>query len=153
MEQLRVPQRQVEVTLRLDSGRQLRGRLFVTDVAAGGGRAYTLLDRLNESGDRFVPFEGDERTVVACASILYLVYERRPDAEELEVEEADASPSVAITLRDGSELSGEVRFNMPPDRRRLLDFLNAAPAFFALSKGDRRWLVNRDAIQEIREVG
>ena len=46
----------------------------------------------------------------------------------------------------------ELPFSMPADRGRLLDYLNAAPPFLRLEKGGRRWLVNRDAIQELSEV-
>ncbi|MDH3627634.1 MAG: hypothetical protein OEV00_14300 [Acidobacteriota bacterium] len=147
MEQWRIPQREVPVTLRLYSGRQSEGQFFVADVADAHGRVYSLTDRLNDDGERFLAFSGETRRLIAKASILYLVLSE--DVGEGDPE--DARPTVTLTLRDGSELSGDLPFSMPPDRHRLLDFLNAAPAFVRLEKGGRRWLVNRDAIQDIRE--
>lgn len=152
MEQWRIPQREVPVTLRLDSGRQCSGKFFVADVVDAGGRAYSLVDRLNDTGELFLAFSDETGRLLAKSSVLYLVLDDSIENESVGEARESIRPTVMITLRDGSELSGELPFSMPPDRQRLLDYLNAAPPFLRLEKGGRRWLVNRDAIQEIQEL-
>src|SRR5262245_1956322 len=50
---------------------------------------------------------------------------------------------VSIHLTDGTVISGVVSFLPPPDRARLVDFLNDAPLFLRVHEAGRISLVNQ----------
>ena len=125
-------------------GTPFAGEIFLSEYAASHAGPEEVLDVLN-APDEFVPVMGsDERIrVVSRRNILWV----RCRAPANRVEEPIAI-DVELTLIDGTQVRGTVRFAAPEGRSRLQDWLNDAPRFISLEADDRRdqILVRRDAI-------
>ncbi len=52
-------------------------------------------------------------------------------------------------LNDGGRLRGLVGYVLPPERSRLVDFLNEAPLFFRLLERDQVALVNKHHVARV----
>jgi hypothetical protein len=153
-----VPKHRVEARLRLLHQEPRTVLLHLGERAARHSGREVPSDLLNEGGSFFPvndPGEGQVRLVRKRS----VVWAEVAAAEE-ELAEGGASvisaddpestvQSVRILFEDGSDAVGEIRWVLPPGRRRLRDFLDAAEAFFPLCEGDRVRLVNRDRISLI----
>ena len=56
---------------------------------------------------------------------------------------------VSVRLADGTLVTGEVCYWMPPERARLTDFLNQSSPFLAVDDGRRMALLRKDRVVEI----
>jgi hypothetical protein len=144
---LRVPQREVRAEIRLHGGQTRSGLLFVPAQGPDGSPGR-LTDRLNDADEAFLALR-DEATGV-LVSKHRIVHVELPRSE-VAVEVVDAVTQVAarVQLADGSALDGVLPYAMPPDRARLLDYLNTAPGFLQLVAGEKLVLVNRDFITTV----
>jgi hypothetical protein len=151
MEILRVPRRVVPVRILLDDGRTLNGGLF-TSMAAPGGGSERLVDHLNDPTEEFIPFAyGDDRFLLNKSGIVTVQvpdglgevegYEEVPEGHEI---------AVRISLAGGTSLLGRFFVLMPPERSRVLDYLNAAPRFLPLIGDGFVTLVHRRFIVSVR---
>lgn len=59
---------------------------------------------------------------------------------------------VKVTLPRGKMVEGWIRYLMPDERGRLLDYLNTAPRFIPLIGENRLTLVHRHFIVSIQEL-
>lgn len=146
MDVYRIPKRAVPVRLLLDDGRRLEGGLF---VAAGEGGDYeSVYRRLNDPEEDFVPLAvGDDRFLLQKAGIV--------TAEPLDPVEPPPSLGVPVVtarlaLMGGIALLGRLIVEMPPERARVLDYLNAGPRFLPLWSDSGVVLVQRRAIVSVR---
>jgi len=146
MDAYRIPRRAVSVRLLLDDGRRLEGGLY---VAAGEGDDYeSVFRRLNDVEEDFVPLAaGDDRFLLQKAGIV--------TAELLETPALPDPVGVRLvaarlSLMGGTALLGRLRVEMPPERARVLDYLNAAPRFVPLWSDRGVVLVQRRAIVSVR---
>jgi len=134
----------------LVGGRVIQGDIHLQPLAQNHSGPEDPFDFLNRSEGFFaVTLEGEQPVFVAknqavavslTAEAAQLDPERWSAARRLELE---------IELVDGSTFEGVVMFELPPDRPRLLDFLNLAPTFFALWSNDVVRLINRDHIRAV----
>jgi hypothetical protein len=151
MEIFRVPRRLVHVRLLLDDGRTVEGRLF-TALSGPDGRPERLIDHLNDPTEEFIPFAiGEDRLLIGKAGIVYVQMAERPDEIE-----GVAGPgrgrraAVRLTLTGGISLLGQFAIDMPPERSRVVDYLNAAPRFLPLAGEGQVTLVQRNHVVSAR---
>lgn len=132
MNELRIPKHPVPVRIRA-GGTTHRVSLFLGEAAATHAGPQRLVDLLGEPGD-FLPageedgpisfFRRDAISVVECDREV-------PDDPALDSPHA-RRVAVKVLLADGTGLAGIVRFVLPPERSRLVDFLDLAPTFFRI---------------------
>jgi hypothetical protein len=154
VKELRVPKNRVEVEVVLPGGTRRRVAVFLAEFAPNHRGAERLSDLLNGTEDFFPALDAarDEmtflnRTGIAVARIAY-AHERDVTGEFTLPTEYE----VQIDLVDGTELQGLVSFVLPPERSRLIDFLNDAPPFFALLEDERVALVNKRHVARVAPV-
>jgi hypothetical protein len=146
-----VPRREVGATVFLDDGRTLECTLF-TAVSSPEGGPQRVLERLNDSGEEFVPVScGDDRFLVSKTGIVTV---RITERDELDAMETDAGREVPVRLclAGGTSLVGRFRIVMPPERSRVIDYLNEASRFVPLIGEDRLTLVQRRYIVTVHSA-
>lgn len=150
MDELRIPKRRVPVDVVLPGGVTRNVLVFLSEAAPGHEGPERLSDLLNGS-DAFIPAQEANgggmtflhRTSIAVARV----------AAEFDLDAASFTPEteheVEIALADGSHLCGRVRYSLPPERARLVDFLNRAEPFFRLVERDAVALVGRAHVARV----
>jgi hypothetical protein len=152
MEIYRVPVRQVDVRAVLDDGRQIEGAMF-TALATPSSGSETVLDRLNESGQEFIPIaRGRDRFLLNKAGIVFV--ELPVEAAELDRDGSNAAKkrTVRLSLAGGLALLGQFLIVMPAERSRVLDYLNAAPRFLPLLGDGKVALVHKAFIVSVQAL-
>jgi hypothetical protein len=126
--------------------------LFLADCArshVGPERAVDVL----ESEDPFLAVRLAGRVMLVARDAIRWVCiaaDRFDDPSLLEG--CCSEESVALTLRDGSELRGIVRFSAPSERARLVDVLNLPGQIITLFEGDTVYLVRRAHVATVAFV-
>jgi hypothetical protein len=151
-DELRVPKRRAQVELLLPGGGVRQVMVFLAEFASGHAGHERLSDLMNGPND-FLPaldLSTDTMSFVGRAGIAAARVGQDwessyglGDAEEHEVE---------IELSDGTALRGIVQFELPPDRSRLLDYLNDSRPFVRLDEGEKVILVNKRHIARVAKV-
>jgi hypothetical protein len=157
----RVPKEPVEVELRIDGGVRMSGQVYLSSQAEGHPGRERVLDLLNKPDRPYLPIraEGDHRLVSKKRIVLLRTLDdrdRRLTTDALtESRTAQVRLSVAWGASGGASgavsLDGSVIIEGRPERRRLLDYLNAAPRFFPLIRDDGVYLVNQDFVVHLKE--
>jgi hypothetical protein len=144
----------VRVRLHRLRGGEMDAVLFVHMVGLADAHPQTVANRLNESGTRFLPFEIEDRaTLVKLSSIAAVELLEEPPEVSFLVQVGGARAAVEIVLRTGRHLEGELLYKAPEERRRVLDLLNTTDErFILLRSGGRYYLVQRDAIDQVRDL-
>jgi hypothetical protein len=152
METYRVPQRKIAVRVALADGATLDGALFAP-AAGPDGAPGRLIDRLNEEEEHFLALAGPDESFLLRKSALVAVH-LGPDDGALEYHAGEQSTAVEvrIVLEGGVALEGRVAYTMPPEKRRILDFLNATQGFVALARADGMTLFNRDRVVRVSDL-
>jgi len=132
MDIYRIPRREVLVRILLDDGRTLDGTLFTAETGPGG-RAEDVLHYLNETDEGFVPLVcGRDSFLLNKAGIVWVQLTGAP-AREIALEDVDARHvSARVSLAGGISVVGTLAIAMPPERSRVVDYLNAAGRFLPL---------------------
>ncbi len=137
-DELKVPKRRVPVSITLVGGLQARVAFFLAD-SAPGHPGHELLCDLLEDEAAFLPAADLENGAIAFVSRSSLVVvEAGADAERGPGDDL-ALPTefaVELTVVEGQRLRGHVSFVRPPDRARLVDFLNDDRQFLPLHGDD-----------------
>jgi hypothetical protein len=151
MDTLRIPQRMVPVRVLLANSQIVEGGLYVPAIGPDG-RPGRLLDRLNDGAEEFVPLAGRYETLLSKSSIVYVQlasgHERAEGIEDTLAREQQ----VRLILRRGKPVQGWIRYLMPEERARLLDYLNVAPRFIPLIGTQRVTIVNRSFVVSVQEL-
>ncbi len=153
-EQLRVPKIAVSVEIVLDGGRRFAGHLHLataSGVHAGRERVLDLLD----APEPFLPITvpGSGGHLLAKDRIVMVQVTDLQDVgtveEDLPVTTTRVEVGLASLPQEQRHLRGTIAIAMPPGKVRLLDFLNEAGSFFALTLDDttavlvaRRYIVH-----------
>jgi hypothetical protein len=150
MEIYRIPRREMSVRILLDDGRSLDGTLFTSDTGPGG-RPVDLLHHLNDPSEDFVPLSnGSDRFLLNKAGIIW-AQATGDAAEEIAAEAAGGHRvPVRLSLAGGVGLVGTLSIVMPPERSRVLDYLNAAGRFVPLFGEGTVTLVQRGFVVVVR---
>jgi hypothetical protein len=153
MKIFQVPQRAVQVRVLMEGGEELEGALYAPTAGPSGGPGR-LSDRLNDAEEHFLPLVGAESAFLISKSWITTI-RLSPDEEELEFQESDQAieRSVVMTLKGGTNLNGRLQYAMPVEKRRILDYLNAAPQFIPLLDDGHVVLVNRRFLVRIQDLG
>lgn len=148
MDRLRIPKHRIEVELVLLGAKRRRVAVFLAECTEEHPGAERLSDVLNRGVD-FLPAIGeDDRPLFvgtqAIGAALVAADDEPADDAALPTEH-----EVTVTLIDGQELAGALSFVQPPDRARIIDFLNDAPAFFPLVTGGRVALIHKRRVAQV----
>ena len=145
MEDLRVPKRRIPVEVLLPGGASSPMALFLSEVAADHAGPERPSDLLN-GGDDFVPAFDEAGKAMTFLSRGTVSAVRLDPALEADGEEDVTLPTehdVEVLLQSGTALRGLVSYLRPPDRSRLVEFLNEPEPFFRLLEGASLVLVNK----------
>ncbi len=156
MEQLSVPQREVQVRVQLLDEQDLAGIMFVPALGPDGepGR---LIDRLNETGEDFIALREESRTQLVQASQILTVRLTEDSAEEwvgrqLEGSHVGRDLLVKVDLSTGTEVIGYLHYLQPVEHERLVDFLNVRRRFIALRVQKHLVYINRAQVVSARAL-
>jgi len=150
MDMYRIPRREVPARILLDDGRTLDGVLFTAD-SGPGGRPNDVLHHLNEGTEDFVPLLcGQDSFLLNKAGIIWVQLTGEPASEVRGDAQTGRVVAVRFTLTGGISLVGTVSIVMPPERSRVLDYLNAAGRFVPLFGEGTATLVQRGFIVSVR---
>ena len=152
-----VPKQRVRVRIRTRPGVEEAAHLFVGEFAEDHPGPESPADVLNSPGD-FVVIEDENGEIGFLGrdslSIVTVAEEDESGTAGSSADGADLATEVrvAITLDDGAVLEGKARYELPAARRRLQDFLNAAPRFLSLYQPDKLLLVNKRRIARVARL-
>jgi hypothetical protein len=151
MDLYKVPKNETRVRILLDDGRTLDAGIFTSATGPRGG-PETVLDRLADPTDEFLPVAcGEDRMLLNRKGIIFVQCPR--DAVGSEADEADARlVPVRVSLAGGMNLVGRLVIRMPPERARVLDYLNAAPRFVPLLGEREVTLVQKHFVVSVRSA-
>ena len=151
-DELRVPKRRAQVEVLLPGGAARQVTVFLAEYAPRHSGPERLSDLLNAEND-FVPALDVATDTMTFLNRHGIAAARVGREWELGEESAAGEQhEVEISLVDGSTLRGVVSFVMPPERSRLLDYLNDAQPFVRLAETERVSLVNKRHIARVAKV-
>ena len=152
MKKFQVPSRETSSRVLLDDGRVLECGIF-TAAAGPHGHPQSVLERLNDGDEEFIPVtSGDDRFLLNKSGIMTIDVLDVHKEIELDGLDWDAGREVPVrlSLTGGVSLLGRFHIVMPPERSRVVDFLNSAPRFVLLRGEERVTLVQRNYIVSVR---
>jgi hypothetical protein len=151
MDLYKVPKTETEVRILLDDGRTIDGSIF-TSVTGPHGGPETILERLTDASEEFVPLAcGADRLLLNKSGIILLQCPLDALASADLGQGAKEVP-VRISLAGGTSLVGRLAIRMPPERARVLDYLNSAPRFVPLLGEQQITLVQKHFIVTVRSA-
>jgi hypothetical protein len=126
--------------------------VFTAD-AGPGGRPENLLDHLNDGGSEFIPLaSGHESVLLNKAGIVWAQLTGEA-AHEISIDAAGGRRvPVRLSLTGGISLVGLFAVVMPPERSRVLDYLNAAGRFVPVFGEGAVTLVQRRFVVLVRST-
>lgn len=152
MEIYRIPRRELSVRILLDDGRSLDGRLFTAD-SGPGGRPDDPLRYLNDPEVEFIPLTIDGQSfLLNKAGVIWAQLTGDAAREVADTTAGGKLMPVRLTLAGGMSLVGTLAIVMPPERSRVLDYLNAAGRFLPLFGEGTVTLVQRRFIVVVRSA-
>jgi hypothetical protein len=138
------------VELRLTGHQVLLGDIHLQLVAQTHSGPESPLDMLNRPEAFFaMTLEGEQPVLLAKSQVVALRLPAEAAGGDPARESAARRMEMAVEFSDGTRLEGAVLLELPPDRLRLLDFLNFAPAFFGLRTGADLQVVNRSHVRAV----
>jgi hypothetical protein len=151
MDELRVPKHRADAEVLLPGGEVRRIALFLAEAApdhAGGERPWDLLTR----GDDFIPaldVDGGRMTFLNRAALPAVRFARELEGDAGDAPTIPTEHEVEVLLSDGTLLRGLVSYVLPPERSRLVDFLNAPSPFLRLVEERTVALVNKRHVSRV----
>lgn len=142
--ELRVPKRRVTAQVRLVDGSRYSFDFFLaesTDENAGPERLSDLLNVTQE----FIPAIETGTGAMILLARDKIVLARVPPAAELTVEAKvnPVSQEVELHVATNQTIRGQVTYELPQSRSRMIDFLNITPTFISVATSDLIVLVNK----------
>ena len=133
----------VRAEVLVTGGRTLDGFLHLQPMASFHSGPETPEDALNRR-EPFLPITSDNRSIfVAKSQILAVTVRTVLPASDVDRVEAARTLGMQVELSDGTGFVGAVTSELPPDRARVLDYLNHAEGFFCLVDQDAMRFINR----------
>ena len=151
MEELRVPKRKTLIEVVLPGGAVRRVEVFLAEFAGAHEGSERLVDLLNGEGEFFPAFdvEAKQMSFVNRSSLALVWVDAGLDAEPAEQVTIPTEHEVELSLLDGGSLRGLVTYVLPPDRARLIDYLNDPSPYFRVHQGARVALVHKRHVARI----
>jgi hypothetical protein len=136
----------------LVEGVAIEGDLHLQPRTAYHASPETPLEMLNRD-DHFFPMTlaHGEVVLVGKAQVTTVAFDGSP-VEDPERQSIARVLELEITMAGGRELRGIAASELPPNRSRASDFLNAPEAFFALVTPEATICVNRAHIRAARPL-
>lgn len=154
MDELRVPKRAVRVDVTRPDGVTTQVEVYLAEFASNHVGGERLSEMLNTGA--FLPARDlvrDKVSFLNGARVAIARVERT--VEEDDDAAAHTIPTeheVEVTLVNGKTVRGLLTYVLPPDRARLVDYLNSCPKFIPLLEADHLALINRDYIANIEPL-
>jgi len=151
----RVETAQKAVILTMLGGEELRGNVFIHQSSY---RPFELEDvsELLNAGSPFFPLELETGEVILVSKerVAEAAANRSDDTSEQPPRGAPtATALLQIVLVGGEVRLGSIRLEAPPDRARVLDYLNALTSrFLTLYTSNEARLINRSLIDRVRPL-
>ena len=128
-------------------GRTLTGFLHLQPLALFHSGPETPEDALNRD-EAYFPLTSENQTMfLAKSQVIAVTVSSVVPVRDIDRVEAARTLGMQVELSDGSEFVGAVTSELPPDRARVLDFLNHATGFFCLVDQDAMRFVNRTHVR------
>ena len=133
----------VRAEVLVTGGRTLTGFLHLQPLALSHSGPETPEDVLNRD-EAFFPLTSESQTMfLAKSQVIAVTVTTVLPVRDIDRVEAARTLGMQVELSDGSEFVGAVTSELPPDRARVLDYLNHAHGFFCLVDQDAMRFVNR----------
>ena len=151
----RIETTQKAVILIMLGGEELRGKVFIHSSAY---RPFELEDvsELFNSGSPFLPLELETGEVILVSKerVAEIAADRSDDDADQPPRGTPAPTALLQVVLVGGEVRlGSIRLEAPPDRARVLDYLNALTArFLTLHTSNEARLINRSLIDRVRPL-
>ena len=143
------------VILTMLGGEEVRGNVF---IHFSSYRPFELEDvsELFNSDSPFFPLELDNAEVILVSKerVAELAADRSDDPTDLPPRDHPSPTALLqIVLVGGEVRLGSIRLEAPPDRARVLDYLNALTSrFLVLHTSNEARLINRSLIDRVRPL-
>ncbi|MBT8495234.1 MAG: hypothetical protein KJO07_19465 [Deltaproteobacteria bacterium] len=154
---LRIPKIPVTVRLAIEGQGMASVKVFVAEHLADSMRRQRVLDLL-ESERLFFPAldQHSSPRIINKATVKWVEISLLDGALPVEEEVIDSTlydvcRTVVVELVGGDELTGDLLYSPPPERARVVDYLNSGGRFLRLWNPERVLLVNKDRIISVRE--
>lgn len=146
-----IPKRRVAVEVQLSDGETLIGQ-FYHDVQRADGTPGSLIDRLLDTREQYIPLATDNRHVLLNKSRIVTVQLRDHESQRAPRAAGARSLSVQIRLSTGSTVEGSIYALLPAARSRTLDYLNGSAGSFFPLHGERIVLINNRHVMRVSET-
>jgi hypothetical protein len=125
-------------------GRTVTGELHLQAQASAHSGCETPGDALNRV-EAFFPLTNDAGQTIFLAKSQVLAVSIAAGLLEDDPDRLSAARTIEllVQLSDGTEFTGTVKSELPPGRRRTLDFLNYGSGFFGMAAKDTVKFINR----------
>lgn len=151
MDELRVPKRRVPIEIGLSGDQRRHVVVFLAEFASHHSGTERVSDLLNGDAE-FFPAQDLDKKVMTFFNRTQILSVRVEASEEPSSADSHTIPTeyeVELTLSDGTRVRGLVSYVLPPDRARVVDFLNEAPRFFRLLEAGKVALVNKHHVAQV----
>ncbi len=143
-----VDTRRLRAEILLSGRRLITGDIYLQLVAETHSGPESPVDLLNRQEEFFaVMLDGEQPVFLAKSQVLYVRLPPQPTIDDPDRESAARRLNLEIELTDGTVCEGLVAIELPPDRPRMLDFLNIVPGFFAMAAPEAVLLLNKRHIR------
>jgi hypothetical protein len=149
MDPLRVPKRRIVIDVSFADGESHRVAVFLAERASTHDGPERIADLFNAEQE-FIPaveIEGGAMTFLSRAAIA-VVRSDEPDWDRDEIN-LPVEHEVEVLLDSRQSLRGLLSYVLPPERCRVVDYLNEAAPFFALIEDGRAALVNKRHVRRV----
>jgi hypothetical protein len=153
MSDLRVPTISLPVEIRFADGRAIAGEIFLPSQSSrqsGPMRA----DEWSDTMHAFFPFRSRDAHALTILNRDAVVSMAVPAAANSDDSDAVVGTPVSRVAIDagGATFEGDVVIDMPPDRQRVADWLNAPGAFITLRAGGVHHLIQKRHVTRVVEL-
>ena len=144
----RVEKTELPVVVFQADGSVMKGVVFLSPATYNHMGIQTLNDLLKEPGD-FFPFRSEtgDFCVTNKQTITHIRFEPQESGSEQQL--LGHREEVEVRFVGGELLTGTLTIEMPKEKTRLFDFINAMDGFFLLQNQEAHYLVN---VRQLRDV-
>ncbi len=148
-----IPKRKVAVLLRLSSGEERRGSVFLDYIDVIHRGEQTLLDKFNDDYGWF-PFLASDRAGVEIMNRDLVTQVEPGEGVPAELVCRENSPVfrrefVTIALVDGRHVEGRIAMDLPDEFSRVSDFLNFPQNYFAVEMAGGSILISKRHVRAL----
>jgi hypothetical protein len=142
----------VAARIALAEGVTLAGEIYLQPSTAFHETRETPLEMLNRR-ELFFPLSqpGGQFLLIAKAQVVSLSYEGAV-VDDPERASAARHIGIEVTMVGGASYEGDAATELPPNKSRLSDYLNAPEPFFSMVVGESTLCLNRSRVRSARPL-